>query len=42
MLGLYVWAILIILIAICITPWWFFPTVVILTLTSYFMFGDQY
>ena len=27
MLGLIIWGLIFIIIAICITPWWFFPLV---------------
>jgi hypothetical protein len=34
MIGLIVWCILIIVIAACITPWWFFPVVILGSILS--------
>ena len=42
MLGFYVWAIIIIVIAACIAPWWFLPVIIILSLASFLIFGDKY
>jgi len=38
MLGLIIWAILILIIAACIFPWWFLPLCIVGTLISLFTF----
>ena len=37
MLGLILWCILLIIIAVCITPWWFFPVIILVTLATFIM-----
>jgi hypothetical protein len=41
MLGLIIWCILIIIIAVCITPWWFLPSVIIVSIINEFLFGKK-
>jgi len=41
MLGLIVWCILIIVIACCILPWWFLPTVIVFSVLSQWLFGKH-
>ena len=41
MLGFWIFIILIIFIAICITPWWFVPSIVVGTLVYQWIFGDK-
>lgn len=35
MLGLYVWAVLLVFLAACLLPWWFLPAVVVYYLFVY-------
>lgn len=35
MLGLIVWCLIFIFIAACITPWWFIPAVVVITVIAH-------
>lgn len=41
MLGVIVWIILLVVIAICITPWWFVPSIIIGTLVYQWIFGEK-
>ena len=34
MIGLILWCILIIIIAACLTPWWFFPVVITVSIIA--------
>ena len=36
MLGLLLWAIILIIIAACLAPWWFIPSVVIMAVLGMF------
>ncbi len=41
MLGLWVWIILILFIAWCITPWWFLPAIFIGTILWHILFDKK-
>ena len=41
MIGLIVWCIIIIFIAACITPWWFFPVVITVSILSQVLFSKK-
>ena len=42
MLGLWILAILIIILAACILPWWFIPSIFLVMILSEWLFGKKY